>query len=376
MLTHGWSRFSWNGIENGVRINSKDNDSSLSISGKITTLKNTPAVHYSVTLISTSDNAFIGTGVTNEQGEFHFTGIDYTDTTSFLIQATNPKGRLEDVNILIDPAHFPLTHVDNSVVSRYLISEQGISEQAFGVNFYKRFMYNSLEDIEKAKILKEIIVHRKKLNYDESKRVSLTSYVITPDIIERYGNGNVNIADLLQMVPGFTGSNGQISFFGINGYSSYSPLFIVDGVEIPFGEIPDLDLSTISFIEVLRGGEAAIYGVRGGAGVIAVHTKTGAQINMEHFKQKGIKAFEAEGYQVEKNFYSPKYETDESRDSKTTDERTTIYWNGNVNTNSKTATTLSFYTADMSTTYTLTIEGIAENGDLIHESIPIKRTKK
>ncbi len=54
-------------------------------------------------------------------------------------------------------------------------------------------MYNSLEDSEKAKMLKEVILSKKikKLNYDESKRVSPASYVITPDVIERYGNGNV-----------------------------------------------------------------------------------------------------------------------------------------------------------------------------------------
>jgi len=120
MLTHGWSRFTWSDIENNASINSNDNDSSLSISGKITTLKNTPAVHYSVSLISKSDNAYIGTEVTNEQGEFHFTGIDYTDTTSFIIQATNSKGRIEDVNISIDPVHFPLTGVDRPFVTEYI----------------------------------------------------------------------------------------------------------------------------------------------------------------------------------------------------------------------------------------------------------------
>jgi hypothetical protein len=36
------------------------------------------------------------------------------------------------------------------------------------------------------------------------------------------------------------------------------------------------------------------------------------------------------GYHVEKEFYSPAYETDESRLAKTKDDRTTIYWKGNV----------------------------------------------
>ena len=382
MLTHGWSRFTWNDIENGINTKPKDNDSSLSISGRITTLKNTPAANYSVILLAPSDNAYIGTAVTNENGEFRFTGIDFTDTTRFIVQTKDPKGRNQDVNVSIDPIHFPLTHVDQfplTHVDQSFVPDQNHPDINNGIKFYKSFMYDSMEDNIKAKLLKEVVISKKikKLNYDESKRVSPASYVITPDVIERYGNGNVGIVDLLHMVPGFTGSaTGQISFFGINGYSSYSPLLIVDGVDIPFGAIGDLDLSTVSFIEVLRGGEAAIYGARGGAGVIVVHTKTGAQFNMAHFKQIGIKTLEAEGYQVEKQFYSPKYDTYEERESKTPDERTTIYWSGSVTTNSTTPATISFYTADMPTTYTLTIEGIAANGDLIHETIPIQRTRK
>ena len=371
MLTHGWSRFTWNDIANGFNTKPKDNDSSLSISGRITTLKNTPAANYSVTLLAPSENAYIGTVVTNENGEFRFTGIDFSDTTKFMVQTKDPKGKNEDVNVSIDRVHFPLTHVDRSFVP-----DQNYTDIDNGIKFYKSFMYDSIEENIKAKLLKEVVISKKikKLNYDESKRVSPTSYVITPDIIERYGNGNVSLADLLQMVPGYTGSNGQISFFGLNGQLKSGPLIIVDGVE--GGTLDDISPPTVSFIEVLRGGEAAIYGVRGGNGVIAVHTKSGSQINMAHFKQKGIKAFEAEGYEVEKQFYSPKYDTYEERESKTSDDRTTIYWNGSVTTNSKTPATISFYTADMPTTYTLTIEGIAANGDLIHESFRIERTRK
>lgn len=178
------------------------------------------------------------------------------------------------------------------------------------------------------------------------------------------------------MVPGFTGHDGQISFFGLNGYKNSTPLVIVDGIEIPGVGIGDISPQTVSYIEVLRGGEAAIYGVRGGGGAIVIHTKNGADMNMSYFKQIGIKGFKTNGYQVAKQFYAPKYETDQELESKLADYRTTIYWNGYVTTNSKTPTTISFYTADMPTTYTLTIEGIAENGDLIHETIPIERTRK
>ncbi|MGN6601285.1 MAG: TonB-dependent receptor plug domain-containing protein [Ginsengibacter sp.] len=368
MLTHGWSRFSWNNIQNGIAPNRNEKDSSLTISGKITTIKNKPAVHYTVTLISPSANAFVGTDVTNEKGEFRFSGIDYGDTNIFLIQAKNPKGVNEDVNVAIDDEHFPLIAANPSPIAANLSSNE-----INGFNFYKRFMYDSIEINKKEKMLKEIIIKHKKLSYDQSTRVSTASYVITPQVIERYGNGNVTLNDLLMMVPGYTGHDGQISFFGLNGYGNSSPLLIVDGVE-GVG-IDNIDPSSVSYIEVLRGGEAAIYGMRGAGGAIVIHTKKGSDMNGNYVKQKGIKIFNAGGYEVAKEFYSPNYETDESRYSKNTDKRTTIYWNGYVNTNSKFPTTISFYTADMPTTYTLTIEGIAENGDLIHESIPIERTR-
>lgn len=369
MLTHGWSRFNWSDIESNARINSKEKDSSLSITGKLTNNRNAPVSSYAVSLFSTSDNAFIGTDITNKQGEFHFTGIDYTDSTSFVIQIKNPKGLNEDVNVSIDATRFPLTEVDRSFVP-----EELNPDVLNGINFYVRFMYDSLEDKEKVRLLKEVIVTstRRKVNYDESKRVSPVSYIIPPDFIEKYGN--FNLKDVLYSVPGVTIFDGHISFFGRNSMSRYSdPLLILDGVENS-GAL-DINAHDIDFIEVLRGGEAAIYGVRGGNGVVIVNTKQGKDAKV-NFTQKGIKLLHVAGYHVEKDFYSPKYETDEGRQAKTKDERTTIYWNGNVTTDSKNPAIISFYTADMPTTYTITIEGIVQNGEVIHETFPIKRIRQ
>ena len=369
MLTHGWSRFSWSDIESNAIINTTKKDSSLFITGKLTNNKNVPVSRYAVSLFSTSDNTYVGTDTTNEQGEFHFTGIDYTDSTSFVIQTKNPKGLNEDVNVSIDAARFPLTDVDRSFVP-----EELNHDVLNGINFYLRFMYDSLRDQEKVRVLKEVVVTstRRKVNYDESKRVSPVSIIIPSDFIEKYGN--LNLKDVLYSVPGATIFNGHISFFGMNSMSSYSdPLLILDGVEN--SAALTINAHDIDFIEVLRGGEAAIYGVRGGNGVVLVNTKKGKDATA-NFIQKGIKSLQVPGYHVEKDFYSPKYETDESRQAKTKDERTTIYWNGNVTTDSKSPATIFFYTADMPTTYTATVEGIAENGEVIHETFPIKRTKQ
>ena len=368
MLTHGWARFKWNDIESNAVINSKEKDSSLSISGKLTNNKNAPLSHYAISLISKSGNTFIGIDTTNEQGEFHFAGIDYSDSTSFFIQIKNRKGINEDVNVSIDPLHFPSVKIDKifGAAVADVASQQGI-------DFYMRFMYDSKE-MEKIRVLKEVIVTKtnKKANFDDPRRVSPVSYIITSDVIERYQwDPRSGMFDLLHFVPGATFANGHISFFGPNSISNSSdPLYIVDGVR---SNAFDPSLRDIDFIEVLRGGEAAVYGVNGGGGVILINTKGGKDAT---FVQKGIKLLQVPGYHVEKDFYSPKYETDESKLAKSKDDRTTIYWNGNVVTDSKLPAIISFYTADTPTNYTVTVEGITENGEVLHETFPIKRTRQ
>ncbi|MDN3657366.1 TonB-dependent receptor plug domain-containing protein [Ferruginibacter paludis] len=367
MLTHGWSRFNWSDVKSNARINVKEKDSSLSISGTITTGKNAPAAHYAVMLFSATDNAFIGVDTTDQQGRFHFAGVDYSDSTSFIVQTKNPKGTNENVNVIMDATHFPLTYFDRS------FNPQPFNPDQFdGINLAMRVRYDSLRDKEKARLLQEVFVNsrKRKVNYDESRRVSMVSHIIPSDFIEKYGN--FSLRDVFYSVPGATIMDGHISFFGWNSFNFSEPLYILDGVEVSdaLGAVNPYD---IDFIEVLRGGEAAIYGVRGGNGVILINTKKGSDSRVR-FVQKGISPLQVAGYHVEKNFYAPRYETDESRQVKIKDERTTIYWNGNVHTDETAPANISFYTADLPTSYTLTIEGIAASGALVHETISLKRT--
>jgi len=72
------------------------------------------------------------------------------------------------------------------------------------------------------------------------------------------------------------------------------------------------------------------------------------------------------GYQLPIEFYSPKYETQESIDNPKPDLRTTIYWKPNVITDDRGNAKLDFYTADDPGTYSVIIEGVSEDGRLIH----------
>ena len=358
MLTHGWSRFKWMEIiDNTVKIKPTEKDSNLTIIGKLSNKNGTPVKYYTVSLFSKTDNTYIGSNLTNEKGEFKFTGLDYSDSTIFFIQVKN----LKELNLEVNSINFPLIEVDRSLIP------DNFSSKLLGLNNFS-FILDT-----KYKLLSEVKVTntRHKVNYYEAERVSQQSYIITSDYLEKFSN--INLRDALYSVPGVTIMDGHISFFGINSMTKYTdPLIIMNGVEFP--DAMNINPYEVDFIEVLRGGEAAIYGERAGNGVIIVHPKKGRD-SYGPVSQTGIKEFQLPGYFVEKDYYFPKYETEESRQMKPKDERTTIYWNGNLNTEANGTINDSFYSADARTTYTVTIEGITEDGEFIHQTFSIKRTK-
>ena len=85
----------------------------------------------------------------------------------------------------------------------------------------------------------------------------------------------------------------------------------------------------------------------------------------EKFNIKIIQPF---GYQQPVDFYAPKYDAPEARENTTPDLRTTIHWQPVVKTDSTGIASFEFYTADKAVSYSVIIEGLTENGQILrHE---------
>lgn len=69
-----------------------------------------------------------------------------------------------------------------------------------------------------------------------------------------------------------------------------------------------------------------------------------------------------EGMQLQREFYSPRYDTDAQLRSRMPDFRNTLYWAPNVSTTSKGATSLNFYTGDRKGKYIAVVQGMDANG--------------
>lgn len=112
------------------------------------------------------------------------------------------------------------------------------------------------------------------VGYFYEKSNQITSAISNVDIRDLQNNAYNNIQDyMLGRVSGVTIINGQIHIRGINSfYGSGAPLIVIDGT--PGGSLADVNPYDIQSIEVLKdAGSTAIYGVRGGNGVIVITTK-------------------------------------------------------------------------------------------------------
>ena len=122
-----------------------------------------------------------------------------------------------------------------------------------------------------------------------------------------------------------------------------------------------IDPNTVESIEV-KLGMNVLYGSVGGNGIVAVYTKNGVEGTG---KSKTISLVKVPGYARPRKFSSPDYSISWTDTSKI-DYRSTIYWNPNVVTDSKTGTaTISFFAADLPGKYRVVAEGVLENGEPI-----------
>jgi hypothetical protein len=69
-----------------------------------------------------------------------------------------------------------------------------------------------------------------------------------------------------------------------------------------------------------------------------------------------------DGLQVQREFYSPRYENVNDKQARLPDPRTLLYWNPTLNTKKGETSEIEFYTSDVSGNFTVFVEGISKDG--------------
>ncbi|QJD97128.1 TonB-dependent receptor plug domain-containing protein [Mucilaginibacter robiniae] len=368
MLTQGYRRFEWKPVLAGNIVPpAYQPEKLIQISGTIRS-GSKPAPGAKITLFTTAGGAFLIDTVADSQGRFAFKNLIVKDSIRFVLQARTAKGK-KDVDIILDNNAKPETIVKN----RYLSAAEVNNSSRFTT--YLQYARKQADEERKyglgnhTIVLKEVTIREKKQaalqNSSNLNGPGNADQVIMSDVFDKMACPN--IADCLQ------GRLVGVVFRGGVPYSTRSlsgPMqIIVDGVYVDSDYLSIISQYDIASIEVLRsGGNTAIYGSRGGNGVIIINTKRGNDLtyNSSQIYSPGVITYTPKGFYRARQFYSPQY--DDPKTNKTVaDLRTTIYWNPNLITDKDGHTSLSYFNAGTPGTYRVVIEGMDTDGNLGHQ---------
>jgi TonB-dependent SusC/RagA subfamily outer membrane receptor len=373
MMTHGWRRYDIPEVIKGKKEYPEYAfEETKYITGQVKSfLLEKPVENGDVTMLSSSGG--FGMLTTNSLGYFSFYGFDFPDSTKFFIKANNKKGS-ESVLLFVNPETFPrLQHISGI---QDLTEEDSIDDgNAFIQKAELRAQYD--DDMRVIHLPEVVITGKKKVAKRDEIRLQnwinagsdVTIY--REDIEKRHAH---RVSDLLLTVAGVRVSgNGSITIRGASG----PPLILIDGIETEamsgFDPLEMVTVEDIESIDVFKGANAAIFGMRGANGAISITTRRGST-DIASKRPLNYASISPLGFQKPVEFYSPKYDTPQSKQSVNPDYRTTIFWKPDISISSEGKASFEFYTADFPTTYSVVIEGISSDGQIIRqvEKIEIK----
>jgi hypothetical protein len=363
MLTQGYRRFEWKKLLNDeFPPVTFQPEKSLQVSGHITTLGGKPVIHGKVSLISTKHGLFYMDTVTDEHGHFTFGNLVFADSVRFIVQARTSK---DHKNVQID--------LDN-MVPRSIITGKNAPDMKVNINTGLSPYLQSSRLFHDAQVrygmgnhsivLKEVVIrdiHHPKVKYSDNLN----------------GPGNADQVLLAkQLPPGCSDLNqclqgylmGVIFRNGVpysmrGGRMSY----LVDGMPMEAENIESINPGDVASIEVLRSiAYTAIYGSEAGpGGLIVITTKRGDDLEAEAMSRPapGIITFLPTGYYKSRVFYSPDYDSPQTK-KEVADLRTTIFWKPNLITGKDGNTSFEYFNAGSKGTYRIVIEGIDNDGNI------------
>ena len=354
MLTQGWKRFDLNELlQHGVPPANYYLELGQTLAGnyqKMLLQKNKTTEIKALAV----DPVITASTFTDENSNFIFNELDFPENTTFIVRAerfTNIKQEPAGI-ITFDKDTFPSFQHAGVIPHK----TEGFTGKAFE-NATERVYY---EDGGKMIVLDEIEIKVE----DKTKKMLESKYGISSNVfdqekIARTFPVSQPIDFVIRTLPGVSRiENGSV--FLSRGIGAAE--ILVDGMEQTLADIGDLYSDNIDHIATIVGAGAAVYSRKGGAnGVIIISLKEGGQYRSD---LKGVKKITPLGYQKPVEFYVPKYEIDSVRMVRQPDMRSTVFWKSNVTIQDGEKTTVRFYTADPSTTYTYIIEGVDDGGNL------------
>jgi len=369
MLTQGYRRFVWKQLLNdnaAAGANAYNPEKNIDISGTFKTKAGEPLAGCNITLVSATGGMVLN-GVTDAAGKFRFANTSFETGTRFILKAQGPSAK-KGVLTIDAPTQGPVISPGNVVEAGYNANADILA--SFQNNQRQGVMTASNESAKLLLADDKVTGPKRTDNYRSSNLggPGHADQVIMGDEFKNYPSLSLVLNSLAHgvVVSGGVASLRNSLIISSGGARLIPMLVMIDGANMGRGNpIETYNPGSIETIEILKGANASIYGMQGGAGVLVLTTRQGGEKEevVSREMSPGIFSIEPKGFYKAREFYSPRYDAAQPA-ANIPDHRTTIFWKPDVTTDADGNALFNFYNADGTGTYRVEIEGIDSKGNL------------
>jgi len=359
MLTHGWRRFPSDNLFRPAPFTPKHFfEHGQYLSGRVKSMLGRNARSATVTAISLNQEGVSGFTETDRSGRYLLEGLDYKDTVVFLVSARSKRNRPVQ-SVEVDKLYPKPAFKKLAPYPVYNETEQAAMDSCMRVPIDR---YSGMTGYELNEVTVTAINPRKPqttgfdILYDTTR---LAEFKPLP--LGRYiGYFTLDVTTAILTGPGTVPLKRGLYVRQMFG-GGYAPAGVTVNGRACAG-LDALDVYTVKDVEYIRLNRTTT------PYMVEVYLKPGVEPGGRDFAIHKIL-----GYSECMEFYSPVYDTPERKNNPRPDNRTTLYWNPYVQTDTTGKGFIEFYTDDREDAeLEITIEGITSNGSICHTRQKIK----
>jgi len=297
MMIQGWRKYDWQDIaKKGKKQFTYPSESAFAIEGSVKNwLRNKPELKSKIALISPQNNIVLLSNV-DSLGQFHFNKLYLNDSTYVIAAASSVKGANWNRTLLMSIPEAKLNAPDFTQIITPPTKQEEIPDE--------------IPSLTKGVIrLGEVLITAQKKNpFQDNIYVGIMArqFELTKDNYTQFND----IAQVLMVyfnVNVITDQSGNYTFdMGRHTTGTpQNPIMTIDGIKVqePI-EILSYPLNMVGSIAVDKSGTGG--GMQGGAGVIAITTRTTPLFDMVG-DAANLKRLTVKGYSPPKLYFEPKY---------------------------------------------------------------------
>ncbi|MCW3120340.1 MAG: hypothetical protein JWM28_4422 [Chitinophagaceae bacterium] len=356
MLTHGWRRFKWDDILSNKKpfFEFTPEYEGHLIAGKIINKQSgMPAKNITAYLSAPAKKYQFTAAASNPEGQVLFNTKDFTGTEQIIVQ-TNSK---LDSNYRVD------------IFSPYAekFSETLLPALAIPPSIQNQLLYQSINSQVQTTYLNDSLNRFYFPFADTSHFFGPPEKVYYLDDYTRFTTMEEVLREYVMEVSPRK-QNRKFHLYMLQNpheFFTSDPLVLVDGV--PFFDMDSIiamDPLKINKIEVLS--KKYYYGPLISDGIVSYSTYKG-DLDGVRLDPNAV-VMEYEGLQLQREFYSPVYETPAQKNSRVPDFRNLLYWAPDIKINRQNKTAVSFYTSDLEGKYFILVQGISASGKIFSKT--------